>query len=69
MPMTGAEAEFLFFTSTRAMRQDPRFIAFAAKFGLTEYWRTSSHWPDYCAEPGSPYDCKAEAAKVKPVKP
>ena len=69
MPMTGADSEFLFFTSTAAMRHDPHFIKLAAKYGLINYWRTSSHWPDYCAEPGLPYDCKAEADKVEPVKP
>jgi hypothetical protein len=33
------------------------------KLGLVDYWRTSGHWPDFCSEPGLPYDCKVEAAK------
>jgi hypothetical protein len=68
MPMSGADAEFLFFTSTKAMRRDSRFIKLAAKFGLIDYWRESGHWPDYCSEPGLPYDCKTEADKVQPIK-
>jgi len=36
----------------------------AARVGLVDYWRTSGHWPDFCFEPGLPYDCKAEAAKL-----
>lgn len=53
---------FLFFASTKALRSDPRFMALAEKAGLTDYWRSSGHWPDFCAEPGLPYDCKAVAA-------
>ena len=49
---------------TAPMRRDPRFMQLAAKLGLVNYWRTTGHWPDFCAEPGLPYDCKAEAAKV-----
>ena len=33
------------------------------RFGLVDYWRATGKWPDFCAEPGQPYDCKAEAAK------
>jgi hypothetical protein len=29
--------------------------------GLWDYWRESGHWPDFCSEPGLPYDCKVEA--------
>jgi tetratricopeptide (TPR) repeat protein len=53
----------LFNPTTAAMRRDPRFMTLAAKLGLVDYWRTSGHWPDFCSEPGLPYDCKAEAAK------
>ena len=53
-----------FFPSTAAMRRDPRFMALAAKLGLVDYWRTTGKWPDFCSEPGLPYDCKAEAAKL-----
>ena len=53
-----------FFPSTAAMRRDPRFMKLAAKIGLVDYWRLTGKWPDFCAEPGLPYDCKAEAAKL-----
>jgi hypothetical protein len=46
------------------MRRDPRFMSLAAKLGLVDYWRSSGKWPDFCSEPGLPYDCKAEAAKA-----
>ncbi len=67
--MTGANSEFLFFPFTAPMRRDPRFMKLAARLGLVHYWLTSGHWPDFCSEPGLPYDCKLEAAKLtaKPV--
>jgi hypothetical protein len=40
----------------------------AARLGLVDYWRSSGHWPDFCADPGLPYDCKAEAARLRPTK-
>jgi len=36
----------------------------AQRLGLVDYWRSTGHWPDFCAEPGLPYDCKAVAAKL-----
>ncbi len=56
---------FMFGPLTRNMRRDPRFMQPAARLGLVDYWRTSGHWPDHCAEPGWPYDCKAVAATLK----
>ncbi len=55
---------FLFSPSTAAMRRDPRFIALVDTLGLVDYWRSTGKWPDFCAEPGPPYDCRAEAAKL-----
>jgi tetratricopeptide (TPR) repeat protein len=55
----------LFRPNTRNLRQDPRFMEVAKRFGLLDYWRTTGQWPDFCSEPGLPYDCKAEAAKLK----
>jgi hypothetical protein len=46
------------------MRRDPRFMPLAARFGLPQYWLASGEWPDFCSEPGLPYDCKAEAGKA-----
>jgi DNA-binding winged helix-turn-helix (wHTH) protein/tetratricopeptide (TPR) repeat protein/TolB-like protein len=51
---------------SEALRRDPRFIALAAKLGLVDYWRASGKWPDFCADPGLPYDCKTEAARLAP---
>ncbi len=53
----------LFYPTTEAMRRDPRFMPFAAKLGLVSYWRATGKWPDFCAEPSLPYDCR-EAAKA-----
>jgi hypothetical protein len=57
------DTSFLFSPLTQPMRRDPRFIALMGRLGVLDYWRTSGHWPDFCAEPGLPYDCKMEAAK------
>jgi hypothetical protein len=56
--------EALFSPQGTALRRDPRFIALATKLRLVDYWRATGKWPDFCVEPGLPYDCKAEAAKV-----
>jgi DNA-binding winged helix-turn-helix (wHTH) protein/TolB-like protein/tetratricopeptide (TPR) repeat protein len=53
-----------FYPEMKAFRRDPRFMPLAARLGLTGYWRRSGHWPDFCAEPGLPYDCKAEASRL-----
>jgi TolB-like protein len=58
------EPAYLFMPATAPLRRDPRFMPLAARLGLPQYWLASSEWPDFCAEPGLPYDCKAEAAKV-----
>ncbi|MGN6847975.1 MAG: TIR domain-containing protein [Sphingomicrobium sp.] len=57
-------AQFLFSPYTAALRHDPRFMTLAARFGLVDYWRSTGHWPDFCSEPGLPYDCRQVAAKV-----
>ena len=45
------------------MRQDPGFLALAAKLGLIGYWKAAARWPDFCADAGLPYSCAGEAAK------
>lgn len=55
---------YLFLPPTRAMRADPRFMLLAARLGLVDYWRATGAWPDFCEEPGLPYDCRREAAKA-----
>jgi TolB-like protein/tetratricopeptide (TPR) repeat protein len=57
----------LFFPLIAPMRRDPRFIALAARLGLVAVWRNTGHWPDFCADPSLPYDCKAQAEKVAPI--
>ena len=54
----------LFSPQTANLRRDPRFMQLASRIGLTRYWRDTGVWPDFCAEPGLPYDCKAEAARL-----
>lgn len=56
---------FLFAPETGALRRDRRFMPLAAEFGLVRYWRTTNKWPDFCGEPGLPYDCKVEAARAE----
>ena len=64
-PLTAFNSpHYLFLPDGLALRRDPRFIALTAKAGLVDYWRSTGKWPDFCLDPGLPYDCKAEAAKV-----
>lgn len=58
-----AGTEILFRPALRGFRADPRFMLLAERLGLSDYWRQSGQWPDFCADPQLPYDCKAEAAK------
>jgi hypothetical protein len=57
LPQTFFRPEF------ESMRDEPRFMALAAQYGLVRYWRWSGHWPDFCD--GVRYDCKTEAAKYE----
>jgi DNA-binding winged helix-turn-helix (wHTH) protein/TolB-like protein len=45
----------------KALRADPRFMPLAHRLGLVDYWRSTGRWPDFCAEPDLPYDCRAVA--------
>jgi tetratricopeptide (TPR) repeat protein len=60
-----ASRHILFRPYMRTIRADPRFIALTAKLGLLAFWRESGQWPDFCADPQLPYDCLAEAAKLR----
>jgi len=62
------DTQFLFFTLTAPLRKDPRFMPLAARFGLVDYWKSSGHWPDFCADPKLPYNCQAEANRIMPAK-
>ncbi|MBS0361604.1 MAG: hypothetical protein JSR98_09505 [Proteobacteria bacterium] len=54
----------LFYDAMAPFRADRRFMAFAARQGLVEAWRSTGRWPDFCRRPSRPYDCPkaAEAA-------
>ena len=64
LPWIGTEV--LFRPQMRSVRNDPRFIALAARLGLLAYWQNAGIWPDFCLDPALPYDCRAEAAKLAP---
>jgi DNA-binding winged helix-turn-helix (wHTH) protein/TolB-like protein/tetratricopeptide (TPR) repeat protein len=59
VPLDPYTAPYLFLPPTAAMRSDPRFMALARRLGLVAYWRGAGRWPDFCAEPGLRYDCRA----------
>jgi DNA-binding winged helix-turn-helix (wHTH) protein/tetratricopeptide (TPR) repeat protein len=60
----GDGAEMLFRPPMREVRRDPRFMRIARNFGVTDYWRRSGILPDFCYEPGLPYDCRRELARI-----
>ncbi|MBI1188885.1 MAG: hypothetical protein GC206_16385 [Alphaproteobacteria bacterium] len=60
-PASGAVGYFLFLPPCAQMRRDVRFMALARQIGLLEFWTETGDWPDFCAEPGLPYDCRAAA--------
>ena len=54
---TNGSTALLFDPAMKGFRADPRFIPLARRLGLVDYWR-QGHWPDFCTEPGLPYDCR-----------
>ena len=60
----GLVTDVVFRPALKNFRHDRRFLEFARRAGLLDYWRKSGQWPDFCSDPGLPYDCKAEAAKL-----
>ncbi|WP_372786417.1 TIR domain-containing protein [Phenylobacterium sp.] len=56
--LTGGNAEFLFGPQMAPMRRDPRFMQFATRIGLVDYWRKTGKWPDFCRDPALPYRCQ-----------
>jgi tetratricopeptide (TPR) repeat protein len=61
--LSGA-SDVLFRPPMASIRRDRRFMTLAARIGLLRYWRDSGVWPDFCLDPGLPYNCRAEAAKL-----
>jgi tetratricopeptide (TPR) repeat protein len=64
-PVAGLESGVLFRPAFRDVWRDPRSMAAAARLGLLYYWKASGNWPDFCADPSLPYNCKKEAAKYR----
>jgi DNA-binding winged helix-turn-helix (wHTH) protein/tetratricopeptide (TPR) repeat protein len=58
----------LFRSFMRPFLFDRRFMAFADRVGLVQYWQSTNIWPDFCREKKLPYDCKAEARHLHPTK-
>ena len=56
--------DVIFRPALKNFRHDRRFLEFARRAGLLDYWQKSGNWPDFCIDPDLPYDCKAEAAKL-----
>ncbi|HEY1606332.1 MAG TPA: winged helix-turn-helix domain-containing protein [Allosphingosinicella sp.] len=54
----------LFRSHMHIMWRDPRFMGFAARLGLVDYWARSGRWPDFCSDPDLRYDCRAEAQRL-----
>lgn len=44
-----------------AVRRDPRFFAKMASVGMVARWQKSGRWPEFCADRGLGYDCRASA--------
>jgi DNA-binding winged helix-turn-helix (wHTH) protein len=55
----------LFYDFMAPFRADRRFMALAARQGLTQVWRATGVWPDFCQEQKLAYDCKAAAASAE----
>ncbi len=45
-------------------RSNPEVFELFEMNGLLEYWLSSDEWPDFCEEPGLPYDCRSVAFEM-----
>lgn len=57
---------YLFTPGLAPLRRDVRFMHLAARLGLIEYWRATHTQPDFCSEPGLPYDCDVAEERALP---
>lgn len=64
VPPTQHTTIHLFQPELKAFRADPRFMPFAHRLGLVDFWISTGRWPDFCADPDLPYDCRAVAARL-----
>ena len=62
LPNSRSYFAFLFYPEMKAFRHDKRFMPLADRLGLLRYWRETNQWPDFCAEPDVPYDCRTWTA-------
>ncbi|HJU29615.1 MAG TPA: winged helix-turn-helix domain-containing protein [Candidatus Binataceae bacterium] len=51
---------FLFTPVTRALREDPGFVALASRMGLIKYWRETGKRPDFCTNQATVSECSSE---------
>lgn len=63
-----ASSDVLFRSYMARLRADPRFMTLAKRLGLVDVWQKTNIWPDFCIQPGLPWNCRSEAAKVKAVR-
>lgn len=57
------ETEVHFRDYTWPLREDARFMRFAARIGLLKVWQDSGRWPDFCQDARLRYDCREEARR------
>jgi DNA-binding winged helix-turn-helix (wHTH) protein/TolB-like protein/tetratricopeptide (TPR) repeat protein len=60
-PPSAYSTVYLFQPELKRFRADPRFMPLAYRLGLVDFWRATNRWPDFCAEPDLPYDCRQVA--------
>ena len=58
-------ADVLFRPPLKELWHDPRFMQVGKAMGMLDYWRANDVWPEFCADPDLPYDCKKVAAKLR----
>jgi TolB-like protein/DNA-binding winged helix-turn-helix (wHTH) protein len=51
----------LFRPAFTPLRADPRVMKLFDAGTQLDYWITTGHWPDFCSDPGLPYDCEEAA--------
>ncbi|MEO0550416.1 MAG: winged helix-turn-helix domain-containing protein [Pseudomonadota bacterium] len=60
-PNLGQLRAVLFEPDMAPIRADARFMPFAARLGLVQYWQQSGHWPDFCETETISYNCETAA--------